>query len=142
MKRLRAWLELSWSERWLLLRLALALPLVAGLLRAAGYVRSRRWLEAASNIKNVRDGSEADLQQAQRLAQLTGLIGRHGAVTATCLRQSLLVYWWLRRQGLAPELKIGVRKQGQVFDAHSWVELRGQPLAQPSLHHVAFPDSP
>ncbi len=125
-----------------MLRLALALPLVAGMLRVAGYVRSRRWLETFSNTNNVRDPSEAELQQAQRVAQLAGLIGRHGAVTATCLRQSLLVYWWLRRDGFAPELKIGVRKQDQLFDAHSWVELMGQPLAQPTLDHVAFPDTP
>ena len=38
--------------------------------------------------------------------------------------------WWLRRRGLASQLRIGARRNGDTLDAHAWVELAGTPLAQ------------
>ena len=59
-------------------------------------------------------------------------------IAATCLRQALLVHWLLRRRGFSPELKLGVRKQADAFDAHAWVELQGVALGQGELTHVPF----
>lgn len=136
--RLRGLRKLPWRERWLFIVLLVLLPLVSALLACAGYVRSRRWLEAVSGGQARRVPSEVELAQAQRVAQLAGLAGRWGAVPATCLRQSLLVYTVLRRRGFDPLLQIGVRKPGDVVEAHAWVELAGQPLGAGDLGHRAF----
>lgn len=138
MDRLRGWLALPRRERRIVLCLLLELPLVAALLRVAGYVRSRRWLEMLSERSMRRPATALELQQAHRLAELAAIAGARGAFAASCLRQSLLVYWRLRRQGFAPCLRIGVRKDAGAFDAHAWVELQGEALAQPGLMHVAF----
>lgn len=138
LERLRGLRKLPWHERWLLFALLALLPLVSVLLACAGYVRSRRWLEAVSRSHVRRAPSEVELVQAQRVAELAGLAGRWGAVPATCLRQSLLVYALLRRRGFDPLLRIGVRKPGDVVEAHAWVELAGQPLGVGDLGHRAF----
>ena len=108
--------------------LLIGLPAMAVAVRLFGYVRTRRWLEARSSRGGERSANPAELDAAERLARLAATAGRRGPINTTCLRQSLLVYWLLRRRGLAPELKIGVRKQDAMLDAHAWVELDGRSL--------------
>jgi len=134
--RLRGWWGLPGSERWTLLLMLAWLPLVSLSLRLVGYVRTRRWVERFSPVTLPRIATTTDLQSSERLAQLADVAGRRGAVTATCLRQSLLVYGWLRRRGFAPELVLGVRKQESAFDAHAWVELEGRALGQSEIVHA------
>lgn len=43
-----------------------------------------------------------------------------------CLDQSLILWFFLRRRGLLPTFRIGVRPL--PFAAHAWVELDGVPL--------------
>jgi hypothetical protein len=138
--RLARWLELPPGERWLLLGLMLGLPAASISLRVFGFVRTRSWLESSSSGRTIRAATTEDIRSAERIARLAEIAGRRGAVTATCLRQSLLVYWLLRRRNLLPELKIGVRKEKVVFDAHAWVELQGVALGQTNLVHAPFPD--
>lgn len=121
--RLRGWRALTWRERAQFAALVPALAFVHVALAVLGYVRTRRMLERLSARSPRRQPDAADLAHAHRLAELAAIAGRHGLVTATCLRQSLVVYVWLRRRGLDPELKIGVRKEGEAFDAHAWVEM-------------------
>lgn len=137
-RRLRGWLALRGIERWQFFGLWLLLPFVSMLLACIGYVRSRRWLEALSKKTARRVPTPVDLIHAERIAQLAVLAGQHGFVPATCLRQSLLIYTLLRRRGLDPLLQIGVRKPGDVVEAHAWVELAGQPLGMGDLGHQAF----
>ena len=80
------------------------------------------------------------LEHAERVAKLANIAGRRGVLHATCLPQALLVQWWLRRQGWDAKLKLGTRKQDGHFDAHAWVELDKQALAQKDLEHVPFAD--
>ena len=136
--RLRGWQALSWPDRGRLLLLLFGLPLVAGMVRGFGYVRTRRWLERHAPVDHARVATPGDLEAAQSLAQLAAIAGRQVPVNATCLRQSLLVYTWLRRRGLAPELKLGVRRQDTVMDAHAWVELEGKALAPAEIIHRPF----
>lgn len=139
--RLRGWRALSWHERGkllLLVLLALALPWLGASLRLFGYGPTRRWLEQRSPQAGSRARTAQDLHSAERLAVLAGIAGRHGAVMANCLPQSLLVYWLLRRRGWLPEIRIGVRKQDGEMGAHAWVELDGVALAQRELAHQPF----
>lgn len=155
--RLRArWLRQAWSgplemwrafrqcqalpsrERRLLLLLMLLQPLISLGLRLRGYRNMRGWLERDSANRNPRAASSEDLATAQRTAELAAIAGRRGPVAATCLRQSLAVFWLLRRQGLLPEIRFGVDRVGATPDMHAWVELEGIPLAQPQLRHREF----
>lgn len=136
--RLARWRSLAWDERrWLLLCLLL-LPLMRLALRWFGLRRTQLWLE--QRYPEVAD-SAPDAQQlakVQARAHLAAIAGRRGPIAATCLPQALLIYASLRRMGLRPLLQIGMRKQGERFDAHAWVELGGQALGQASLEHRAF----
>ena len=130
--------QLSPSERWQLAGMMLALPVIHASVGIAGYGRTKRWLERWSRTPAGQPTSNENLASARSIARLAAIAGRRGAVSATCLRQSLLVYWILRRRGLNPELKLGVRKHEGVVDAHAWVELAGQSLDVAPVRHQAF----
>jgi len=61
-------------------------------------------------------------------AQLVGIAARRGLWRATCLPRALTLWRLLRHQGLRAELRIGVRKEAGLLDAHAWVEYDGLPL--------------
>lgn len=136
--RRNGWRSLTWTERGQLLLITAALQLIHGALGLFGYQRTHHWLKRRSRHAAAHAASSTDLRVAQRLAELTAIAGRHGPISATCLRQSLLVYWLLRRRGLQPQLRVGVRKQVEALDAHAWVELDGQPLSPTPIQHQAF----
>jgi hypothetical protein len=137
--RLAKWWRLPGEERLQFLMMLAGLPLVSMLLRVAGYVRCRRWIESLTSRAEHAAG-DAELRKAERLAQLAAIAGRRGLHSASCLRQSLLVYGWLRLRRLGPRLQLGARKGPDGFDAHAWVELEGTPLAQSEMLHTPFPD--
>jgi len=128
--RIGKWWGLPPAQRRQFLLMLVALPLVSLSLRLFGYTRCRRWIESMSTCA-AHSATEQELRSAEVIAQLAEKAGRTGFYAATCLRQSLLVYGWLRRWGLAPELRLGVRKGIEDFAAHAWIELEGRVLAQP-----------
>lgn len=137
--RWQQWRRLPAHERRLLLLLAGLQPLLSMSLRVFGYKRTRGWVERWSQADATHLADPQEQADAQRLATLAGIAGRHGPVTSTCLRQALAVYGLLRRRGLLPQLRLGVgRLQGADLDMHAWVELEGQRLAQADARHLAF----
>jgi hypothetical protein len=52
--------------------------------------------------------------------------GRYSPVTATCLKQALVLSWLLGRQGIAVTLHIGVARSAETLAAHAWLENNGQ----------------
>jgi len=138
-RRLAQWRSLSVAERRTLAFLAITLPVVAGMLRLVGVARTRRCLARFEGNPPVLAMTEGVMLAAERLAKLAGIAGRRGAVTATCLRQAIAVHWLLRRRGLDPEIKFGVRKHDGQFDAHAWVELQGVALGQRRMEHIPLP---
>lgn len=135
------WRELSFQEKRWLLTMLIQLPMVSAMLRVFGFNRSHAWLLNLSNKSPFIQADEESLKTAEQLAQLANIAGRRGAITATCLRQAMLLQYWLRRRGFDAQLKLGARLQEGQFDAHAWVELEGQPLGQAEMNHRAFPDS-
>ncbi len=91
-----------------------------------------------SRHANPRIATETDLAAAERVAELAGIAGRRGVITSTCLRQSLVVHAILRKRGLKPELKLGVRKRDGAVDAHAWVEVGSQALNSNALGADGF----
>ena len=135
---LRRWWALSPGERGLYLRLVVGLSVIHALLATMGYVRTQAMLLRHVGHVPKRSAIDSDLPSAQRLAALAAIAGRRGLMSATCLRQALLVDWLLRRRGLDPVLQLGVRKRGEKFDAHAWVELEGEALGQAAVEHQPF----
>ena len=127
--------ELPWQEKTLLAWFIFCLSWVSFSIRFFGYLRTRRSLSRFITQADLHQADAAELVRAQRTAELIAIAGRHGLINATCLRQSVLLEYWLQRQQLAAEIKIGVRKAGDLFDAHAWVELNGVALAQDDLQH-------
>ncbi len=125
---LRKFLELSPEDRVLFLKLWSLLPLVAASLRLLDYPRTLRLLSRWSPAAPPRvDLPEDSMSYALRLGRLARMAGRYVPTNGSCLRQSLLVWWLLRRKGMPAELRIGVRTQ-EGFTAHAWVEVDGQPV--------------
>lgn len=128
-RRLCGWLALNGRERAQFLGLAVSLAVVHASLAMAGYARTRRCVELVSGGGARRVAGPDDLQAARLLARLAQIAGRHGPVRASCLRQALVLYGWLRRRGLNPEIVIGVRRdRATPLDAHAWVEVDGLSL--------------
>jgi hypothetical protein len=104
------------------------LAVVSVLIRLLNYQRTERLL---ARLVSTTPASDATVTEAfafaARLASLIRIAGRHLPANATCLRQSLLLWWILRRQGLAAQVCIGV-STGDGFAAHAWVEIDGQPV--------------
>jgi hypothetical protein len=125
--KLDQWRALPTGERWLLVRLAVLLPAIGGALRWLGVRRTCRLLGGldgdASAASSVSMSAQAS---AERLGQLIAIASRHGLYRATCLRQSLALWWLLRRRGLPVELRIGVARVDAQMQAHAWVELAGR----------------
>lgn len=141
LRQWRQWMALPLADRMTTMAMAVALRAISLGLSLFGYVRMRRCLERMSGRNAIRDATPDDVADAQRLARLATIAGTHGPFEATCLRQSLLLLFLLRRRQLAPELMLGVRRQDGAFDAHAWVQLGGVALAQHDLVHAPLPGS-
>jgi hypothetical protein len=117
--------HLSRADRWLLVQAFLALPLVALGLRCFGLRRLQANLQRGPAMPLGSDYRRTDLDRARATARLVQVAARHGPFRPTCLPQSLVLWWLLRRQRLAGELHIGVRPEPNRLEAHAWVEFQG-----------------
>lgn len=138
--RLARWAALSWHDRTRLIGCAIGLPFIHASLAMLGYIRTRRWIETMSRRRSTHSASTAEIADARALAKAADIAGHHGAVHATCLRQSLLVYGVLRMKRLQPALHLGMRPAKVEFQAHAWVELEGQYLLANDEGHRPFID--
>lgn len=136
--------RLSGSERWLLVQALLLLPTIALGLRCLGLKRLYRFLikekKGVDPIGSIPLISEPCLTDLSRTAQIVQIAARRGLYRANCLQQSLCLWWVLQQQGIATDLRIGVRKGEQQLDAHAWVEYRGKVLNdRPDIAQEFFP---
>jgi hypothetical protein len=114
-------------------------------LRLFGFRRVRSALERWSSAAG--SGAVSSACSAEETARLVEAASRLGPYPAPCLPRSLALWWLLRRQARAAELRIGVRladdPPGLVIrsvrghpsprlQAHAWVECDGVPLSDPA----------
>lgn len=118
----RKFQQLSGVERSLLMQSLLLLPLIALALHFLGF---RRLHAALAQLLPNPTSSPQKPSDAATTAQMVLLANRRGFYRANCLQQSLVLWALLRRQGMASDLRIGVRKAEGKFEAHAWVEYRG-----------------
>jgi hypothetical protein len=92
----------------------------------------------ASKEAGNRPGEGEKVQSACRMV-IAAL--HYSLLQYTCLEESLTLWYLLREQGIAARLRVGVRKENQKFEAHAWVEHRGEALNQDEAmhrHYAAF----
>src|SRR5574337_1172860 len=105
MDRWRKFRRLTPLERRLLLRAMVLLLLTAAAVRLAGF---RRWQSALAWLlpgatSSPQGQGPASLERACLTARIVRAAERHSVRSPNCLRQSLVLWWLLRRQGLGAE---------------------------------------
>jgi hypothetical protein len=106
--------------------LALAVRAVALSLRLFGYARTSkgvRHLFAKRGLTRFR----SPLLVAARVSRAA----MTGPLPVGCLPRALLTAAILEGQGIEVAVRIGVRRDGDAFSAHAWVEHDGVPIAEP-----------
>ena len=120
--------QLSAAERGFLFQAACALPIVDLALPLLGFVRLRSLLSRDVSSTTRRTGGPRRGLTPEAQARLIAVAARRGPWRVGCLRESLLLWWLLRRRGADAELRVGVREAAGGIAAHAWVELDGRPL--------------
>lgn len=114
----------------------LLLPSVVLSLRVRGFKSTKVALERRLHIMRSQPSrNEPPAETVQRTTRMVRAAVRHGVVRPTCLAQSLALWYLLRKQRVNTDLRIGVRKTAQKFEAHAWVEFDGAALNQPEAQH-------
>ena len=142
-ERIRRFRTLGRAEKLLFLRAFFLLRSLSLSLRLAGFRRTREFLSRRLPGASVRPRSAA-LEGAPALARIVIAAARNGPGTPTCLAESLALWWLLRREGCAAELRIGIRKPAGAFEAHAWVECNGSVLndaGETHRHYARFDSS-
>jgi hypothetical protein len=137
-ERLRRFNALERSAQNLFLRAIVLLPLVSLSLRWRGFRATRESLERFPPKADSEQGAATASGRAAQIAHMVNLADRHGLVHPSCLAKSLTLWWLLRRQNLSADLRIGIRKENEKFEAHAWVEHDGAALNEPEEHHRHF----
>ncbi len=127
MNRWRRFRKLPRPERRMLLAALVELPMSGLALRILGFRRLQSLLSrlARRPRKNENATTPAVLPEAQTAARMVETASREGFYQANCLEQSLTLWWLLHHRKIAGQLRIGVRKLNEKFEAHAWVELDG-----------------
>ncbi len=71
-------------------------------------------------------------------ARMVLAAARNSPIPSTCLERSLCLWWLLARQNIATQFRIGVKKDGEKFAAHAWVERDGVAIGEPESSHLHF----
>ena len=142
-ERIRRFRTLGRVEKLLFLRAFFLLRSLSLSLRLAGFRRTREFLS-----RRLRHGSDrphcAPEDAPVMAARMVRAAARNGPGTPTCLAESLALWWLLRREGCAAELRIGIRKPAGAFEAHAWVECNGCVLndaGETHRHYARFDSS-
>ncbi len=128
------------------LRATLLLPVISVSLRIRGFQATQesllRFLAHPQQVSQ-QDSTHTlpDVERTQLTAHMVDAAVRHAWRSSTCLEKSLALWWLLRGQGIASELRIGARKIDGKFEAHAWVERQGITINEPQdlhRHYAAF----
>jgi hypothetical protein len=115
------------EDRKLLFWSFLLLPAIHVALLVIGYSRLRSAMENIIPLNEDKASVSRSeyVREAQRIARMVSVAARYGLYSATCLRRSLLVWWFLRHEGIVSQICFGVRRMDRQLDAHAWVEVQG-----------------
>jgi hypothetical protein len=120
---LLAFLKLNGKERVIVLASTAVLLSTWTGLRIFGFSSWKNAMLRFSQKK--RADVPLSLEKTKALASLTTATARRFFLPTTCLEQSLVIWFLLRRRGTLAVLRFGGRKEGDRFEAHAWVECEG-----------------
>lgn len=118
-------------------RAVVLLPLIGVSLRARGYKKTQVYLQKRlDGVTALQAQQERNTANVENTCRMVRAAARYGLGHPTCLEESLALWYLLRGQGTAANLRIGVRKLADKFEAHAWVEWQGAALNQADkMHH-------
>ena len=137
-EKLRRFSALDRTARGLFLRAWVTLPVVALELKLRGFANTQAALERKLALPLPELSPELVKTRTALTAHMINAADRHGLVHPSCLAKSMVLWWLLGRQGIMTQLRIGIRKQEEKFEAHSWVERDGVALNEPDEHHKHY----
>ena len=148
-ERLRRFSSLDSEARGSFLRAALLLPVISVSLKIRGFRATQEsLLRFLAHPQQIPQGNSAgllaDVERTQLTVRMLNAAVRHAWRRSTCLEKSLALWWLLRSQGLASELRIGARKVQDKFEAHAWVERQGIVVGEPDdihRHYAPFDET-
>ena len=120
--------RLTAADLVVLVEASFLLPLVALGLRLFGFEPLRARLARRADPARLERPADS-LRAALRVARVVRIAASRGPFRARCLPKSLLLWWLLRRRGMQPALRVGVRRDASGVRAHAWVELHGLVLS-------------
>jgi transglutaminase superfamily protein len=134
-ERLRRFRALERPAQSLFLQAVFLLPIVALSLRWRGFRGTQAMLDRFLSIESaLKDSAEVD-RRAALTAHMVSVADWNSPLHPSCLAKSLTLKWLLMRQGIAADLRIGIRKENEKMAAHAWVERNGTALNEPEEHH-------
>jgi hypothetical protein len=126
--KLRKAASLSAGDWWILLR-AWGLLILADLaLRVLSFARVQALFGSGRGVCRESTCAVRNQAEAERVAYLVRVAARYHIWPTRCLHRALVGQWLLRRQGIDVDLRIGVRREGQILEAHAWLEYQGEAL--------------
>jgi hypothetical protein len=133
--------RLAGRERRIALEAAITLVATRVGLRLFGFRRWKGVLQWTAPRKIEAATENNSHNTVAGVLRMEEAAARNLFITTNCLEQSLVLWWLLRRRGLAADLRIGARKDEQRFEAHAWVEFCGMALnggGEDHLHFIPF----
>jgi len=134
-EKLRQFSSLERDAQKLFLRAMVTLPVVALSLRWRGFRATQATLQKSISSGIPELDPELATKHLTLTAHMVNAADRHGLVHPSCLAKSMALWWLLGRQGISSELRVGIQKENEKFQAHAWVERDGTALNEPEEHH-------
>jgi hypothetical protein len=145
MERWRRFWRLKPAERRIVLEAATILSATWAGLRVLGFRRWNATIErftlgqrSDASSGNASRANSSDIDMASIIAMRLDLAARNMFFRTNCLERSLALQWLLRRRGIATNLRIGARRESELFEAHAWIELDGVVLNDAEEAHLHF----
>ncbi len=135
LKSLRRFRALEPTAQTLFLRALVMLPFVGLSLRIRGFESTRSALQKTVSPATLRLDSDSISKQIALTAHMVNAADRRGLFHPSCLVKSLTLWWLLGRQGIASQLRVGIRKESGNLEAHAWIEREGIALNEPEEQH-------
>ena len=137
MRDLRRYLRLTSFERRIVVQSFAGLVLTRAGLGVFGFGIWKRVAAAQARARSGGDGRDTDSLSAA-VVRMHASAERRLFFKPSCLEHALVLWWLLRRQGVAAELRVGGRKEQGRFEAHAWVEAGGAPVGDAGETHRQF----
>jgi hypothetical protein len=119
-------------EWWLLLR-------ITGMLLLLPILHKMLTLPALLHWCDARVVAPPCVTPSRLLALVRGVCQQHiGIFRPNCVKQSLVLFHFLRQWGYPAQVHFGVVKHERTLAGHCWLELYGQPFAEPAEPRDVF----